>query len=202
MALTGPLADPGTPMTDELGLLDLSLFPLSVLVRVEADDLDAPVVELWPDEVPEEIPEQVELSVSVKAGQDRRVFLELFYMEEELPPATYVSPAPGEAPAEVDVVAGRTVPVELTLSELPTARVRATWPGGVQVEAVAWVDDSAGVVWPPVAVESGAAEAVIATGRTFWPRVWLSDGSQLNLDSQRVRSTVEGETLDLELDLP
>ena len=201
LAITGPMADPGTPTLDETGLMDLSRFPMGMMARVESEDLEAPVVVMWPESVPEELPEEIDLDISVESGQNRRVFVELFLAEEDYPPATFASPAPGDSPTIVEVTPGGTVTLELTLNELPRANVRATWTPGVEIEAVAWVDDAAGVVWPSVAVADGASEAVIAVDRLYWPRVWLADGTQLDLEEQRIRAEDEGEIVDAVLEL-
>lgn len=201
LAITGPMADPGTPMLDETGLMDLSRFPMGMMARVESEDLVAPVVVMWPESVPEEVSEQIDLELSVEAGQDRRVFVDLFLAEEDHPPATFASPAPGASPRIVEVSPGRTVTLELTLNELPRASVRASWSPGVEIEAVAWVDDAAGVVWPSVAVADGASEAVIAADRLYWPRAWLADGTRIDLEEQQIRTEHEGEVVDVVLEL-
>jgi len=199
-ALTLPAAGPGDPMRDASGLADLSQFPLFIEARVEADDLAAPVVAIWPETVPDRAPDEVTLEIEVAAGQGRRLSVDLFLAEEGVPPALLVAPAPGAGPLVVDVAAGRVADVDVELAELSAATLRASWPAGIEVASIAWVEERARVLLPAVPAEGSSAEAELPAGRTYWPRVALADGSTLDLDGERVLVEAAGATTSLDLE--
>jgi hypothetical protein len=201
-ALSGPMADPGTPVVDGSGYAHLDLFPLFLVVEIRAADLDTPVLGSWPDEVPDPTPDEVELDLVVPAGSGRRIEVALLVADEGGSVTTSVSPAPGEAPTTADVVSGETSVVDVALTELPRGLVRATWASGVEVASVAWVDASARVVLPPAEAAGGAVETALTVGREYWPRVVRGDGEIIDIADHVIDLTAEDELLETSLDIP
>jgi hypothetical protein len=171
-------------------------------VRVEADDLPAPLVATWPETVPTAPPREVALEIEVAPGRDRRVSVELALAEPGAPLRLLVAPLPGEAPATVDVAADRTVEVDVAVADLPAATLRAAWESDREVASVAWVDERLGAVYPPVTLAAGRVEvdALLPAGRTYWPRLALADGSRVDLADDRVWLDPAGAAIDLDLD--
>lgn len=199
-ALSGPMADPGTPMIDDDGLAHLDRYPLFVSVRVEAGDLDGPVHASWPDEVPAEDPEEITLDVAVAPGLARQITVEALTVDDGGRVATFRNPSPGRVPTIVDVVSGVTSDVDVELFELDTGTVRATWAGPGDLETLAWVDDAARVVLPAAAPVDGAVETVLTVGRIYWPRVVTTDGETVDIPEHVVELTSRDEIREVSLD--
>jgi len=199
-SLTGPTADPGTPVTDESGLAHLDRFPAFLVVRVTATDLDLPVVGTWPEVVPEDFDEtdDVELELEVPPGEGRQVDVSLMWADEADVVDTFVSPAT----APFDVVSNQTTEVPIDFPDaLARGTVRATWSAAHDVASVAWVDSFLGAVMPPSPAVDGLATTELSEGRTYWPIVLYADGSEgPDLSSQTVTLTA-GQSLDVTLQL-
>lgn len=200
-ALTGPTADPGTPMTDDSGYARLDWFPAFLVVTVEAEDLDAPVIETWPTLVPETNPEVVTLEVDVPAGTARRLTVEVLVANDGGDTSTFVDPPPSGAEKELEIVAGQVTDVEVELQELQYGTVTATVSPLELVEGVSWVDDRAGAVLPALSPTDGAVEYELAVGRVYWPRIIDSDGNSVDFPMQTVSLSTEGQTREITLEL-
>jgi hypothetical protein len=200
-ALTGPMADPGTPVVDDDGFAHLDLYPLFVTVRIEAGDLEAPVLGSWPDEVPETAPEEILLDVAVAPGLARQITVEALTADDDGRVATFRSPAPGRVPTLVDVVSRETTDVDIELIEMPTGIARATWAGATGLEALAWVDAAAKAVLPAAEPVDGVVETVLTVGRIYWPRVVTMDGETIDMTDQVVELTNEAEIAEVTLDI-
>jgi hypothetical protein len=199
--LTGPMSPGDGSMTDEDGLAHLEWFPVFLVVRVTAADMGDPVVATWPEEIPGSLGSEVALDIEVPAGDAREVTLDLLLVDEDGVTGTFVSPAPGARPQVVDVAAGATQDLDITPRQLPTGTVAATWSGVHPVASVSWIDDRVGVVLPPSQAEAGSATTTLSIGRIYWPRVELDDGTVLDLQSQRVVVSTEGQIVAVELHL-
>ncbi len=199
--LRGPTADPGTPMLDESGIAHLDRFPAFLVIRVEADDLESPIITHWPTEVPEELPEVVTLDLSVPAGMGRRVAVDLVLADDVGFVTTWIAPAINGPDLITDVAAGEDVEIDVPLSEVPRGTITATWDHGYSVEGLSWVDDSLGATLPTMSPIDEAVTTELAVGRLYWPRVVLTDGSTLDLPEQSVSITREGERSDVTLNL-
>jgi hypothetical protein len=200
-SLTGPLADSGTPITDETGLALLERFPLFLVLRVNGSDLDQPIVATWPEEVPEELPETVTLELEIPAGEERRGSLDLVIVEDTGSVFTYVLPEPGNSPPTFDIAPGQEMLMDLAPAELAHGTLEATWNGSPSLDHLSWVDDRAGVVLPPVIVNDDQTTAELSVGRVYWPRVTFEDGTVSDLDHQPVSLSSEGELQQIELEL-
>lgn len=199
-ALTAPMSDPGTPMFDDDGLAHLDRYPLFVTVRIEAGDLEAPVLESWPDEVPESEPDEVVLDVTVAPGRARQVTVEALIAGEDGRVATFRSPAPGRVPTLVDVVSGETIDVDIELIEMATGTVRATWIGAAELESLAWVDDAARAVLPAAEPVDGVVESRLSVGRLYWARVVTADDEVIDVPGHVIELTDEDEIIEVSLD--
>ncbi len=199
-SLTGPTADPGTPVADEDGYAHLDRFPLVLVARVTAEDLDEPVVATWPEVVPEELDEtaDVELELEVPPGEARRVDVSLMWGDDAGVVDTFISPASDP----FDVVSNQDTAVTVTLpAALAHGTVRATWGAAYDVASVAWVDSFLGVVMPPTEPVDGMATTELSEGRTYWPIVLYADGSEAgDLSAQTVHVNA-GESVPVTLQL-
>jgi hypothetical protein len=199
-ALTGPMADPGTPVIDDDGFAHLDVYPLFVTVRIEASDLAAPVLASWPDEVPEGDPDEIVFDVAVPPGAARRITIEALSADEDGRVATSRSPFPGRVPTMVDVVSGATTDVDVELFALATGTVRASWTGPGELEAIAWIDDAARAVLPAASPVDGVVETVLSVGRIYWPRVVTTAGETIDIPEHVVTLTSEAEIREVSLE--
>lgn len=199
-ALSGPMADPGTPVMDDDGFAHLDRFPLFLNISINAEDMEAPVVARWPEEVPDSTPEVIELELEVEAGQARQVDVELLYVIDEVP-RTAVSPLPGDLATTVDIEAGQLTEADIAVTPLELALVTAQWSSSVSVTQIEWIDVDAQVVHPPLEPEGGSSEisSELAVGRTYIPRITLDSGEVTDLTSAATVVISGDQTVDLDI---
>ncbi len=196
-------------ITDETGLVPRVLqeqedaFSVAFQVKVDAADFTEPQtgqLVLGPEV---DMTSAYELSLEVEAGAERSISAVLFKVQGE----TLKSYAT-EEPAILDLVAGETRMVDLTVSRLETSEMDLVVLGAESEEVIsaAMIDQETGFQLPMVVCEEQASSLTcsftdLPVGRVLFPALFIDEQQRQDFSSSTVTLPMPKNQMELELSL-